>query len=93
MHANKPITVVTDRGQVSIPAELRRELQVRKGQRLLWEKVGEHEMRVILLEDRAPRGARAMRGFARSFRAEPRTTAQWMSELRAGERPKKDPGG
>ena len=33
-----------------------------------------------------PAGAMAMLGFARRFRPEPRTTAEWMDELRAGER-------
>jgi hypothetical protein len=33
----------------------------------------------------APKGARAMLGFARRFRAEARTTADWMTELREGE--------
>jgi hypothetical protein len=35
---------------------------------------------------RQPAGAMAMLGFARRFRPEPRTTADWMDELRAGER-------
>ena len=35
---------------------------------------------------RQPAGAMAMLGFARRFRLEPRTTADWMDELRAGER-------
>lgn len=34
---------------------------------------------------RQPAGAMAMLGFARRFRPEPRTTADWMDELRAGE--------
>jgi hypothetical protein len=34
----------------------------------------------------APLGAVAMLGFARRFHPQPRTTDQWMSELRAGER-------
>lgn len=34
---------------------------------------------------RQPAGALAMLGFARRFRPEPRTTADWMDELRAGE--------
>ena len=34
----------------------------------------------------APAGAMAMLGFARRFRAVARTTADWMNELRAGER-------
>lgn len=33
----------------------------------------------------APLGAMAMRGFARRFHAQPRTTDEWMAELRAGE--------
>ena len=35
---------------------------------------------------RPPTGAMAMLGFARKFRAAPRATADWMNELRAGER-------
>lgn len=34
----------------------------------------------------APVGAKAMLGFARRFRAQARTTADWMAELREGER-------
>ncbi len=35
---------------------------------------------------RQPAGAMAMLGFARKFRAAPRATADWMNDLRAGER-------
>jgi AbrB family looped-hinge helix DNA binding protein len=80
------ITTVTDRGQTSIPAELRRELKLVKGQRLLWERVGDRELRVRVLEEGPPRGAEAMRGFARRFRREARSSADWMSQLREGER-------
>ncbi len=85
MPARTEITVVTDRGQVSIPAHLRKELALTKGQRLLWQRSGERELRIVVLEPPAPRGAQAMRGFARRFRAERRTTAEWMAELREGE--------
>ena len=34
----------------------------------------------------APPGARAMLGFARRFRSQGRSTADWMNELRDGER-------
>ncbi len=34
---------------------------------------------------RQPAGALAMLGFARRFRPAPRTTADWMDDLRAGE--------
>ncbi len=33
-----------------------------------------------------PQGAEAMLGFARRIRPQPRTTDEWMAELRAGER-------
>jgi len=78
------ISVVTERGQVSIPSELRRELALSKGRRLLWEKAGEGEIRVVVLPDSAPTGARAMLGFAKRFRA-PRRTSEWLDELREGE--------
>lgn len=35
---------------------------------------------------RQPTGAIAMLGFARKFRTAPRATADWMNDLRAGER-------
>lgn len=78
------VSIVTERGQVSIPSQLRRELGLEKGQRLLWEKTGEREIRVVVLSDVEPRGAVAMLGFARRFRPT-RTSREWMSELREGE--------
>lgn len=78
------ISVVTERGQVSIPAQLRKELSLEKGQRLLWEKTGEQEIRVTVLPEPQPRGAIAMLGFAKRFR-KARRTQDWMAELREGE--------
>jgi AbrB family looped-hinge helix DNA binding protein len=94
------ITVVTRRGQVSIPARLRRKLRLEPGRRLRWERAGADELRVLVLPDAEPAGAEAMRGFARRFRPRPRSTADWMAELRLGEeggeeggRPRGEPGG
>ena len=78
------VSVVTERGQVSIPASLREELGIEKGQRLSWEKIGEHELRIVVLPEAAPRGAMAMLGFAKRFRPT-RRTEDWMAELREGE--------
>jgi AbrB family looped-hinge helix DNA binding protein len=78
------ISVVTERGQVSIPAHLRKELGLEKGRRLLWEKSGDQEIRVVVLPAAEPRGAMAMRGFARRFRST-RRSQEWMKELREGE--------
>jgi bifunctional DNA-binding transcriptional regulator/antitoxin component of YhaV-PrlF toxin-antitoxin module len=78
------ISVVTERGQVSIPAELRRELALGKGRRLLWEKAADSEIRVVVLPDYEVQGSLRMLGFARRFR-KTRSTADWMAELREGE--------
>ena len=78
------ISVVTERGQVSIPAELRKELALGKGRRLLWEIASDSELRVVVLPERPSPGSLHMLGFARRFRAT-RTTADWMAELREGE--------
>ena len=78
------ISVVTARGQVSIPAELRQELALGEGRRLLWEKAGDSELRVVVLPENEPQGSLRMLGFARRFRAT-RSTADWMAELREGE--------
>ena len=78
------ISVVTERGQVSIPAELRKELALGKGRRLLWEKAADSELRVVVLPEREPQGSLSMLGFARRFRAT-RSTAEWMAELRQDE--------
>ncbi|MGH9381921.1 MAG: AbrB/MazE/SpoVT family DNA-binding domain-containing protein [Thermoanaerobaculia bacterium] len=80
------VTVVTERGQVSIPAELRRALDLTPGRHLRWERVAPQELRVVVLPEGKRRGARAMLGFARRFRAAPRRTREWMRELREGER-------
>jgi AbrB family looped-hinge helix DNA binding protein len=81
--ATQQTSVVTERGQVSIPAHLRKELGIEKGRRLLWEKIGEQEIRVVVLPDAKPHGAMVMRGFARRFRT-PRKSQEWMQELRDG---------
>jgi len=77
------ISVVTAKGQVTIPAELRQELALWKGRRLLWEKAGNSELRVVILPEHEPQGALGMLGFARRFRAT-RSTADWLGELRGG---------
>jgi AbrB family looped-hinge helix DNA binding protein len=84
MSSPSNVSVVTERGQVSIPSQLRRELGLEKGRKLLWEKLGEHEIRVVVLPEVEPRGARAMLGFARRFRST-RSTRDWMDDLRDGE--------
>ena len=79
-------TTITERGQVSIPAELRREMQLTPGQTVLWEKVSATECRLVIEPRKAikpdPVGAI---GFAKRHGLPARTTAGWMKILREGE--------
>lgn len=77
-------STLTERGQVSLPAALRRALKLRPGQKLRFEVVSDHEFRVFTPTE-APAGPLAMLGYARTFRAAPRRTEDWLNEWREGE--------
>jgi AbrB family looped-hinge helix DNA binding protein len=78
-------STVTERGQVSVPAELRKAMRLRAGQKLEWEQVSDREMRVWLTEE-SPPGPLSVLGYARRMRGgAPRRTKEWMHELREGE--------
>jgi bifunctional DNA-binding transcriptional regulator/antitoxin component of YhaV-PrlF toxin-antitoxin module len=77
---------LTERGQISVPASLRKAMKLRPGQRLSFVPISDHEFRV-LAEDPTPLGPMAMLGYARRLREGPaRRTRDWMKELREGER-------
>ena len=78
------VTRLTQRGQVSVPADVRARMGLEPGARLEWEVISDHECRVRRSPGRRPAGARAVRGFARQFRAL-RSTRSWMAELREGD--------
>jgi len=78
-------TTLTKRGQVSVPASLRKELRLKPGQPLLWEKISDDECRVRIVRPREAGSARSMRGFMKRFQTDPglpKTTAGWMKLLR-----------
>lgn len=80
-------TVVTERGQISIPASIRKELNLKPGQELIWEKLSDRECLVRIPQKKKPLGAKAMLGFAARFRGEKgMTTDKWMAILREGEK-------
>jgi len=83
-HMKTLTTCITERGQVSIPAEIREQLGWIPGNRLLWEQLTTGECRVICVPAPKRKGAEAMRGYAATFRKTKRS-AEWMSELREGE--------
>jgi AbrB family looped-hinge helix DNA binding protein len=79
-------TTITERGQVSIPAELRREMHLIPGQTVIWEKISASECRVIVPP--APKvkpDPVAALNFAKEHGLETMRTAKWMKILREGE--------
>jgi AbrB family looped-hinge helix DNA binding protein len=80
------VTTLTERGQASIPAALRKALNLKAGQQLLWQQVSDHEFRVeVLLETDVP-GPQAMLGYARRFLPdETRSADAVLQELREGD--------
>lgn len=76
---------LTERGQVSFPAALRRKMDLKAGQRLRWEAVSATELRVLVEPEIEPDAEKAL-GFGARLRGDkPRRTAEWMRELRGGE--------
>ena len=79
------VTTVTERGQVSIPAQIREQLKIQPGQRLVWEPLSDTECRVRLRPALVAPGAVATRGYAKRFR-KTRRTSEWIDQLREGDR-------
>ena len=80
------VCTLTERGQISIPADFRAELGLKPGDKLLWSASGDKALLVTTVEAPKRKGARAMIGWGRKFHA-PRRTEDWMKELREGEQP------
>ena len=79
-------STLTERGQISVPAALRKAMRLKPGQRLQFAPVSAHEFRVFTRND-TPAGPMAVLGYARRLGRTPaRRTSEWMAELRAGEK-------
>lgn len=79
-------STLTERGQISVPAALRKAMKLRTGQRLRFERISDREMRVVV-QGSAPAGPMAALGYARRIRSgAARRTSEWMRELREGEK-------
>lgn len=76
---------LTERGQVSFPAALRRQMQLKPGQRLRWEAVSANEARIFVEPDEKADPEKALGYGPRLRGGRARRTAEWIRELRAGE--------
>lgn len=82
---NSQICTLTERGQISMPASLRRKMHLKAGQKLRWEPISETEVRVVVEGDAVVDPLKAL-GFGLKIRSDgPRRTAEWMDEIREGE--------
>ena len=79
-------TVLTERGQTSVPASLRHGAALRPGRRLHWQRMSDREFRVIVdTADTAP-GPLAALGWARRFhRGRTPGSDEAMKVLRVGD--------
>lgn len=77
-------STLTERGQISLPASLRRALRLRPGQKLRFEAVSDHEFRVFAPRTK-PAGPLSVLGYARRIGSAPRRTKDWLTELRGGD--------
>jgi bifunctional DNA-binding transcriptional regulator/antitoxin component of YhaV-PrlF toxin-antitoxin module len=79
-------STLTKRGQISVPAALRKTMRLRPGQRFQFAPISDHEFRVFTRND-TPAGPMAALGYARKLNNAPvRRTSEWMKELREGEK-------
>ena len=74
-------SVITERGQISIPAKLRKQLNLQPGQKMHWEMVSEGELRLTRSDTKAL-GPHAVLGIGRHHGM---STDEWMKILREGE--------
>jgi bifunctional DNA-binding transcriptional regulator/antitoxin component of YhaV-PrlF toxin-antitoxin module len=79
------LTIVTERGQTSIPAALRRALKLRRGTQLSWERISDTEMRVRLVQPKRKPDPMAMIGFGAKF-GFTESTDEYMKRMREGDR-------
>ena len=79
------VCTLTERGQISVPASIRKDLGLQRGQRLRWEKISNRECRIIV-EQKSASGPLSALGFGPKLRGDKaRRTQEWMRELREGE--------
>lgn len=77
---------VSESGQVTVPAWLRREMNLEPGQTVLWEKVSDTECRLIVVpKETSPPDPLSALGFARQHGLKECSTDAWLKELWADE--------
>jgi bifunctional DNA-binding transcriptional regulator/antitoxin component of YhaV-PrlF toxin-antitoxin module len=86
MGRHKNVTTLTERGQISVPAFIRKSMNFQPGTSILWEAASPNSILLTVLSERKPLGAKAMLGFGRHLGGKHKTTQAWLKELREGEK-------
>lgn len=73
-------TKITGRGQTAIPVIIQEKIGAKTGKYLRWEVRENGECVVTVVGQSGPVGAKAMLGFAKTFR-DTRSTDSWLKEL------------
>jgi AbrB family looped-hinge helix DNA binding protein len=80
-------STITERGQVSIPAELRRDMHLKPGQIVIWERVSETECRLIIEPHEVIKpDPFAALNFAKEHGLSQRRSDEVLAELREGDK-------
>lgn len=78
------VCTLTERGQISIPADFRAELGLKPGDKLLWSTSGDKTLLITAVEAPKRKSFKSAIGYAKTFR-KTMSTAEWMKILREGE--------
>lgn len=78
------VCTLTERGQISIPADFRAELGLKPGDKLLWSTSGDKTLLITTVDVPKRKSFKSAIGYAKTFR-ETMSTAEWMKILREGE--------
>ncbi|MBR3085977.1 MAG: AbrB/MazE/SpoVT family DNA-binding domain-containing protein [Kiritimatiellae bacterium] len=78
------VCTLTERGQISIPADFRAELGLKPGDKLLWSTSGDKTLLITTVEVPKRKSFKSAIGYAKTFR-KTMSTAEWMKILREGE--------
>ncbi|NLL82613.1 MAG: AbrB/MazE/SpoVT family DNA-binding domain-containing protein [Lentisphaerae bacterium] len=79
------VTVVTERGQISIPASVRKQMHIVPGTPIVWSVSDDCTCTITLARKLPVRGAKAMLGFAHTYMNNDLSSDQLLAELREGE--------
>ena len=84
MPVTSHITMLTDRGQVQVPAWVREKLELQTGQKFAWRILADGDLQVHVIRQESTTRRAQWRGYVQSVHGE-RTSDEVLAEVRAGD--------